>query len=128
MGKASGAHHAGSANLFVALVTIASENAPVITEELGGTFPRPAHAKVEDNRSAGPAVLELVALVVATLGLVTLHADRGFVGLDVLALEQIAFKDGRHGKQQIAHGHDGRVERLRESSISQSLCRSAACR
>ena len=39
-----------------------------MAKELSGTFPRPAHAKVEDDRSAGPAVLELIGLVVAPLG------------------------------------------------------------
>ena len=110
MGKASGTHYPRSADLFVALVAVALEDAPIISEELGGTFSRPAHAKVEDDRSAGPAVLELVGLVVAALGFLALHADRGFVGLDVSALEQIALKDGCHGKQQFAHGHDGRIE------------------
>jgi hypothetical protein len=54
--------------------------------------------------------LELVALVVAALGLITLHADRGFVSLNVSAFEQIALKDSGHGKQQLARGHDGRIE------------------
>ena len=111
MGKASGAHYPGSADLFVALVAIALEDAPIISEELGGTFPRPAHAKVEDDRSAGPAILELVALMVAAPGFVALHPNRGFVGLDVSAFEQIALKDGRHGKQPFARGHDCRIER-----------------
>ena len=93
MGKASGTHHVGSADLFVALVAIALQDASVIAKELGGTFPRPAHAKVEDDRSTGPAVLELIGLVVAALGLVALHADRGFIGLDVSAFEQIALQE-----------------------------------
>ena len=53
MGKASGAIYPGSADLFIALVAVALEDAPIISEELGGTFRRPAHAKVEDHRSAG---------------------------------------------------------------------------
>ena len=66
------------------------QDAPVIAKEISGAFPRPAHAKIEDNRPTGPAVLELIGLVVAALSLLALHADRGFVGLDVSTFKQIA--------------------------------------
>jgi hypothetical protein len=55
--------------------------------------------------------LELIGLVVASLSFLALHVDRGFVGLDVSALEQIALKDGSQRKQQFARGRDGRIER-----------------
>ena len=87
------------------------KDASVIAKELSGTFPRPAHAKVEDDRSAEPAVLELIGLVVAPLVCSRSKPDRGFIRLDVSAFEQIAFKNRRHGKQQFARSHDGRVER-----------------
>ena len=111
MGEASGANHPRSADLFVALVAVALRDSPVIAKELGGTFPRPAHAEVEDDRSARPAVLELIGLVVAAPGLIALHADGGLVGLDVSAFEQVVLQDGGHGEQQFACGHDGRIQR-----------------
>jgi hypothetical protein len=107
MSKASDAHHPGSADLFVALVAVALEDAPVIAKELGGTFPRPAHAEVEDDRSARPAVLELIGLVIAAPGLSALHPDGDFVGLDVSAFEQVALQDRRHGEQQLTGDRDG---------------------
>ena len=38
MGKASRANYPGSADLFVALVAVALEDAPVISEQFSGTF------------------------------------------------------------------------------------------
>ena len=110
MGEASRPYHSRSADLFVALVAVALEDAPIIPEELSGTFPRSAHAKVEDNWASRPAVLELVALVVAALGLLALHADWGLVSLDVSAFEQVTLQDGRHREQQLTYGHHGRIE------------------
>src|SRR4029453_6069199 len=78
----------GEPILFVTLVGIALEDAPVTAKERSGAFPRPAHAEVKDHRSSGPAVLELVGLVIAALGLLALHADRGFIGLDASAFER----------------------------------------
>lgn len=86
MGEAPRPYHSRSADLFVALVAVALQDAPVIAEELRGAFPRSAYAKVEDNR---PAVLEVVALMVAALGLIALHADWGLVSLDVSAFDQV---------------------------------------
>ena len=99
MGEASGANHPGSADLFVALVAVALQDAPVIAKELGGTFPRPAHSEVEDDRSARPAVLELIALMVAAPGFFALHADGRFVRLDVSAFEQSCFKTEATGSR-----------------------------
>ena len=88
MGQASRTHYPGSADLFVALVAVALKDNPVMAEEeLSGTFPRSAHAKVENNRSARPTVLQLLALVVAALGLLALHAAGGLVGPDVSTFE-----------------------------------------
>ena len=53
VGKASGTHYVGSADLFVALVAVALKDASVMAKELSGTFPRPAHAKVEHDRPPG---------------------------------------------------------------------------
>src|SRR4029077_16800792 len=89
MGQAADPYHPGGADLFVTLVAVALQDAPVTSEELRGAFPRPAHAEVKDDRPPGPSVLELVGLVVAALGLLALHGDGGLIGLDVSAFEQV---------------------------------------
>ena len=87
------------------------QDAGVALQEFGGAFSCTAHAKVEDHRTARPAVLKLIALVVASAGFFALHADRRFVSLDVTAGEEIFPHRLGNRHQEGSGSHDARIER-----------------
>jgi hypothetical protein len=61
-----------------------------LPQELLRAIAFPTHAKVEDHRAAGGAILPQLGLMILAALVVHLDANRRLIGLDVAALKQIA--------------------------------------
>src|SRR5260370_36795846 len=87
-------HNLGATHMIVCRIAIILEYALEVAQEPFGTFPFPAHPKVEHHRSARPAVLPEVGLVIFTFCALRLYVDRRLIGLDIIA-----------GYQLLSHRH-----------------------
>jgi hypothetical protein len=87
MRPARGLHESLATDMIVSAVTVGLQDAFKVAQELFGTFSLPTHSKVEYHRSARPAVLPEVSLMIFSPPIVHLHSNGRFIGLDVGAAQ-----------------------------------------
>ena len=71
-------HELWATDMIVSAVTVALQDAFKVAQKLLRTFSLPAQPEVEDHRSARPAVLPEVSLVIFSSTIVHLHSTRSF--------------------------------------------------
>jgi hypothetical protein len=95
----------GSTHMIVCRVTVTLEYALEVAQEPFGTFPFPAHPEVEHHRSARPAVLPEIGLVIFAFCALRLDIDRRFIGLDIVSGQQLFSHRPADGSQQFTDPH-----------------------
>src|SRR5262245_62340190 len=83
MRPTGGMHDIGAAHVVVCRIAVTLEYALEVAQEPFGTFPFPAHPKIEHYPSARPAVLPEVGLVIFVSQPLALDSYRCFIGLVV---------------------------------------------
>jgi hypothetical protein len=91
--------------MIVCRIAITLEDALEVAQEPFGTFPFPAHAKVEHHRSARPAVLPEVGLVIFAFCTLRLYRNRRFIGLDIVSGYQLLSHRHGDGPEQCTDPH-----------------------
>src|ERR1700722_10938910 len=89
MRPARSMHEPFATDMIVSAVTVGLQDACKVAQELFGTFSLPTHSQVEDHRSARPAVLPEVSLMIFSPTIVHLHSNGRFIGLNVGAAQQL---------------------------------------
>ena len=93
----AGVDHACGANIFfIHDISIAMQYAAEVFENLSGNLAAAGHLEVEDHALAWRRVLPEEGTMVRVYFLRDLHADVGFVGLDIVAGEQVALHNIDH--------------------------------
>jgi len=94
-----------AAQVVVCRIAVTLEYALEVAQEPFGTFPFPAHPKIEHYPSTRPAVLPEVGLVISASHPLALDSDRGFIGLDVASGQQLFSHCPSDGPEQFANPH-----------------------
>src|SRR6516164_11712395 len=81
-----------------------------------GALPFPAQPEVERHCSARSTILPEVGLVIFALRPFGLGADRGFIGLDIMACQQLLSHGPGDGPQQFTDPHHPTIQSRSESS------------
>jgi hypothetical protein len=96
--------------LLASRVTITLEDALKVAKETPRPFPFPAHPEVEDHHSTRPAVLPQIGLVIFATHAFRLNAHRRFIGLDIVAGQQLLSHCPADGPEQFTDPHHPAIQ------------------
>src|ERR1035438_5605120 len=99
MRPTSGMYHSRPTDLVIRCIAVGLENAFELSQEPLRPIACTAETEVEHHGSSWATVLPEVRLVILTSALACLHIDRGFIGLDVGAADQLSPHGGDHRDQ-----------------------------
>ena len=81
-------HDPWPTHMIVGRVAVTLEDALEVAQEPFGTFPFPAHPKIEHHRCARPALLPEIGLMIFASHLFGLNSHRRLIGLDIVSGQQ----------------------------------------